>query len=176
MRISLDTTNLHGCFRILSAAAEADNLKLLLIQFQIASIKRKICVFTILAQMLPFAFLHTGGKLHFYSLGTTVRRKLQVSRGMQSLWLWVSNRGEKRPVGTRFCSQSLVCYTSCSPGDAARLRSSTCALLHHLHPKNEYPQASRACKYSSFCCRRKRSVRYGDSPFPASAVAKGITH
>ena len=113
MRISLDTTNLHGCFRILSAAAEADNLKLLLIQFQIASIKRKICVFTILAQMLPFAFLHTGGKLHFYSLGTTVRRKLQVSRGMQSLWLWVSNRGEKRPVGTRFCSQSLVCYTFC---------------------------------------------------------------
>ncbi len=75
--------------------------------------KRKICVFTILAQMLPFAFLHTGGKLHFYSLGTTVRRKLQVSRGMQSLWLWVSNRGEKRPVGTRFCSQSLVCYTFC---------------------------------------------------------------
>ena len=34
--------------------------------------KRKICVFTILAQMLPFAFLHTGGKLYFYSLGTTV--------------------------------------------------------------------------------------------------------
>ena len=65
-------------------------------------------------------------------------------------------------------------YTFCAPGDAARLRSSTCALLHRLHPKNEYPQASRACKYPSFCCRRKRSVRYGDSPFPASAVAKGI--
>ena len=49
-------------------------------------------------------------------------------------------------------------------------------LQHHLHPKNEYPQASRACKYSFFCCNRKRSVRYGDSPFPASVVAKGITH
>ena len=65
-------------------------------------------------------------------------------------------------------------YTFCSPGNAAQFRSSTCALLHRLHPKNEYPQASRACKYPSFCCRRKRSVRYGDSPFPASAVAKGI--
>ena len=60
------------------------------------------------------------------------------------------------------------------PRQSAQFRSSTCALLHRLHPKNEYPQASRACKYPSFCCRRKRSVRYGDSPFPASAVAKGI--
>ena len=67
-------------------------------------------------------------------------------------------------------------YTFCSPGDAAQLRPLACALPHHLYPKNEYPQASRACKYSSFCCHRKRSVRYGDSPFPASAVAKGITH
>ena len=73
-------------------------------------------------------------------------------------------------------SRRRALYTFCSPGDAARLRSSTRALLHRLHPKNEYPQASRACKYPSFCCRRKRSVRYGDSPFPASAVAKGITH
>ena len=69
-----------------------------------------------------------------------------------------------------------VLYTSCSPGDAAQLRSSTCALQHHLHPKNEYQQDSRARKYSPFCCHRKRSVRCGDSPFPASAVAKGITH
>ncbi|MFR2042717.1 MAG: hypothetical protein ACLS4A_07240 [Oscillospiraceae bacterium] len=37
-------------------AAEADNLKLLLIQLQITSIKRKICVFTILAQMLLLLF------------------------------------------------------------------------------------------------------------------------
>lgn len=62
----------HGCFRILSAAAEADNLKLHHIQFQIISTKRKICVFTNLAQMPPFVFLRTGGKLHFYSLGTAV--------------------------------------------------------------------------------------------------------
>lgn len=56
-------------------------------------------------------FLRTGGKLHFYSLGTTVRRKLQVSRGMQSLWLWVSNGGEQHPVGTRFCAaKSSVLY------------------------------------------------------------------
>ena len=56
-------------------------------------------------------FLHTGGKLHFYSLGTAVRRKLQVSRGMQSLWLRVSNRGERLPVGTRFCrAKSSVLY------------------------------------------------------------------
>ena len=47
---------------------------------------------------------------------------------------------------------------------------------HHLHPKSEHPQATRACEYSSFCCRLKRPVRYDDSPFPASAVAKGITH
>ena len=56
-------------------------------------------------------FLCTGSKLHFYSLGTVVLRKLQVSRGMQSLWLWVSNRGEQHPVGTRFCSaKSSVLY------------------------------------------------------------------
>ena len=67
-----------------------------------------------------------------------------------------------------------VLYTFCSPGDATQFRSTTCTLLHRLHPKNEYPQASRACKYSSFCCHRKRSVQYGDSPFPASApVAAG---
>ena len=36
---------------------------------------------------------------------------MQVSRGMQSLWLRVSNRGEKHPVGTRFCSaKSSVLY------------------------------------------------------------------
>ena len=36
---------------------------------------------------------------------------MQVSRGMQSLWLRVSNRGEKHPVGTRFCAaKSSVLY------------------------------------------------------------------
>ena len=30
---------------------------------------------------------------------------------MQSLWLWVSNRGEQHPVGTRFCAaKSSVLY------------------------------------------------------------------
>ena len=56
-------------------------------------------------------FLSIGVKLHFYSLGTICEENMRVSRGMQSLWLWVSNRGERRPVGTRFCLQSLVCYT-----------------------------------------------------------------
>lgn len=38
-------------------------------------------------------------------------KKNGVSRGMQSLWLRVSNRGEKRPVGTRFCAaKSSVLY------------------------------------------------------------------
>ncbi|WP_288215500.1 hypothetical protein, partial [uncultured Clostridium sp.] len=59
-------------FSSFPAAAEADNLKLHHIQFQIISIKRKICALTITAQMLPFVFLRTGGKLHFYSLGTAV--------------------------------------------------------------------------------------------------------
>ena len=36
---------------------------------------------------------------------------MQVSRGMQSLWLRVSNRGEQHPVGTRFCAaKSSVLY------------------------------------------------------------------
>ena len=63
---------INGCFRILSAAAEADNLKLHHIQFQIISTKRKICVFTNLAQMPPFVFLRIGGKLHFRSLTAAV--------------------------------------------------------------------------------------------------------
>ena len=34
--------------------------------------KRKICVFTNLAQMLPFVFLRIGGKLRFRSLTAAV--------------------------------------------------------------------------------------------------------
>ena len=38
-------------------------------------------------------------------------KKNGVSRGMQSLWLRVSNRGEQHPVGTRFCAaKSSVLY------------------------------------------------------------------
>lgn len=57
---------------VFSAAAKADNQKLRYSQLQVIGIKRKIYVFTNLAQMLPFVFLHTGGKLHFYSLDTAV--------------------------------------------------------------------------------------------------------
>lgn len=53
------------------------------------------------------------------NLGTHFRRKhWGIQRGM-SPWLWVSNRGKQHPVGTRFCSQSLVCYTF---GDRGRLK------------------------------------------------------
>ena len=50
------------------------------------------------------------------NLGTHFRRKhWGIQRG-RSPWLRVSNRGEQRPVGTRLCPQSLVCYTFCDRG------------------------------------------------------------
>ena len=56
-------------------------------------------------------FLRNGVKLHFYSLGTIFEENMKgVQRGAAP-WLWVSNRGEQHPIGTRFCLQSLVCYT-----------------------------------------------------------------
>ena len=56
-------------------------------------------------------FLSIGVKLHFYSLGTICEENMRESRGMQSLWLWVSNRGESIPVGTRFSfGKSSVLY------------------------------------------------------------------
>ena len=51
-------------------------------------------------------FLRKGVKLHFYSLGTIPEENRRVSRGMQS-------GARSIPVGTRFCLQSLVCYTFC---------------------------------------------------------------
>ena len=61
--------------------------------------------------MLPFVFSSHRGQTAFYSLGTAVRRKLQVSRGMQSLWLWVSNRGEQHPCWhTILLAKSSVLY------------------------------------------------------------------
>lgn len=40
-----------------------------------------------------------------------MHRKWQVSRGMQSLWLWVSNRGEKHPCWhTILLAKSSVLY------------------------------------------------------------------
>ena len=98
-------------FSYFSAEAEADNLKLHHIQFQIVSTKRKICAFTILAQMLPFVFLRTGVKLHFYSLGTNLRRKHGVSRGEYPLGSGFPIGASSIPVGTRFCSaKSSVLY------------------------------------------------------------------
>lgn len=56
-------------------------------------------------------FLSIDVKLNFYSLGTAMHRKWQVSRGMQSLWLWVSNRGEKHPCWhTILLAKSSVLY------------------------------------------------------------------
>ena len=66
----------HGCFRILSAAAEADNLKLHHIQFQIISTKRKICALTIMAQMLPFVFSSHRWKTVFFQFGYRSVKKI----------------------------------------------------------------------------------------------------
>lgn len=52
-----------------SAAVDADNLKLHHSQFQIVSVKRKICAFTILAQMLPFAFSSHRWQTAFLQFG-----------------------------------------------------------------------------------------------------------
>ena len=76
----------------------------------------KTAVIFILARMEITAvlyFLSNGVKLHFHSLGTIFKENMRgVQRGAIP-WLWVSNRGESIPVGTRFCLQSLVCYTFC---------------------------------------------------------------
>ena len=71
----------HGCFRILSAAAEADNLKLHHIQFQIISTKRKNCAFTILAQRLPFVFSSRRWQTVFLQFGyRRVKKNVGVQR------------------------------------------------------------------------------------------------
>ena len=58
-------------------------------------------------------FLRKGVKLHFYSLGTIFDENMRVSRGMQSLGSGFPIGARRIPVGTRFCLQSLVCYTFC---------------------------------------------------------------
>ena len=76
----------------------------------------KTAVFFILARMESTAvlyFLRNGVKLHFYSLGTIFEENMRGVQRDEIPWLWVSNRGESIPVGTRFCLQSLVCYTFC---------------------------------------------------------------
>ena len=58
-------------------------------------------------------FLRKGVKLHFYSLGTICEENMRVSRGMQPLGSGFPIGARSIPVGTRFCLQSLVCYTFC---------------------------------------------------------------
>ena len=58
-------------------------------------------------------FLRKGVKLHFYSLGTIFEENMWVSRGMQPLGSGFPIGARSIPVGTRFCLQSLVCYTFC---------------------------------------------------------------
>ena len=58
-------------------------------------------------------FLRKGVKLLFFSLGTIFEENMRVSRGMQSLGSGFPIGARSIPVGTRFCLQSLVCYTFC---------------------------------------------------------------
>ena len=74
----------------------------------------KTAVFFILARMEITAvlyFLRKGVKLHFYSLGTIFEENIRVSRGAQLLGSGFPIGASSIPVGTRFCWQSLVCYT-----------------------------------------------------------------
>lgn len=58
-------------------------------------------------------FLRTGGILHFYSLITAMWRKMGCPEGENSLGSGFPIGARSIPVGTRFCLQSLVCYTFC---------------------------------------------------------------
>ena len=58
-----------------------------------------------------FCFSSHRWQTAFLQFGYHREKKNGVSRGMHSLWLRVSNRGEKCPVGTRFCAaKSSVLY------------------------------------------------------------------
>ena len=58
-----------------------------------------------------FHFLRNGSKLSFYSLGTVVWKKLQVSRGVQPLGSGFPIGASSTPVGTRFSvGKSSVLY------------------------------------------------------------------
>jgi len=78
--------------------------------------ENKTAAIFILARMeitVVLYFNTKGGKLHFYSLGTICEENMRVSRGMQSLGSGFPIGARSIPVGTRFCLQSLVCYTLC---------------------------------------------------------------
>ena len=58
-----------------------------------------------------FCFSSHRWQTAFLQFGYRSVKKNGVSRGMHSLWLRVSNRGEQHPVGTRFCAaKSSVLY------------------------------------------------------------------
>lgn len=70
-------------------------------------------------QMKSGGFLCFRGKCFFKSctaLGAHFHQKYWGIQRGESPWLWVSNRGEQHPVGTRLCPQSLVCYPFCDRG------------------------------------------------------------
>jgi len=54
---------------------------------------------------------------------------------------------------------------------------------HHLHPNSRILSEGQILNFGPwrakirlFCCRWKRCVLKANTPFPASAVAEGITH
>ena len=56
-------------------------------------------------------FLRKGSKLHFTVWVPFSRKICGVSRGVKSLGSGFPIGARSIPVGTRFCLQSLVCYT-----------------------------------------------------------------
>ena len=94
-----------------SAAAEADNLKLHQINFRLSAPKGRFAPSRSWRRCFLLFFLRTGVKLHFYSLGTNLRRKHGVSIGEYPLGSGFPIGASNIPVGTRFCSaKSSVLY------------------------------------------------------------------
>ena len=60
-----------------------------------------------------FVFSEERHQTAFLQFGYRFRGKYAGVQRDAIPWLWVSNRGESIPVGTRFSFESLVCYTFC---------------------------------------------------------------
>ena len=85
---------------------------------------------------------------------------------MQSLWLWVSNRGEQHSVGTRFCvAKSSVLYLL-RPLTQERGCPTPDSFL--WQQKDDYLQAREACGYSFFGCRWCDKEEVCDRSYAAS--------
>ena len=96
---------------VFSAAADADNLKLHQSNFGLSAAKGRFALSRSRRRCFLLLFLRTGDKLHFYSLGTNLRRKHGVSRGEHPLGSGFPIGARSIPVGTRFCSaKSSVLY------------------------------------------------------------------